>query len=154
VPIPGAMLERIILFLQTGSADLAYLFLSASGMPVVRDGFVFYLPSLTIEVAKECSGIRSSLSLLVTGALAAYFFLRTPGARSLLVLTLVPIAIIKNAVRIFVLTALGVYVDPRIIASDLHRKGGFLFFLLALVLVGVVIVLLKRYEKKRAKAAV
>lgn len=34
-----------------------------SGIPVFRDNYVFILPGITIEVAKECSGIRSSLDI-------------------------------------------------------------------------------------------
>src|SRR2546430_10377544 len=33
------------------------------GVPVLRTDFTFSLPGLTIEVARECSGIRSSLAL-------------------------------------------------------------------------------------------
>jgi exosortase len=146
VPIPDQMLDTTIVFLQTGSAELSYWFLKITGMPIARDGFVFHLPTMDVEVAKECSGIRSSLSLIITGTLAAGFFLRTWWARCLLMVCMVPIAIIKNAVRISSLSLLGVYVDERILASDLHRKGGFVFFILALVLAGGVIVLLRRAE--------
>ena len=146
VPIPGVVLDKIILFLQTGSAEAAYGFFQATGIPVSRDGFVFHLSTLDIEVAKECSGIRSSLSLIITGVLAANFFLRTGWARILLMLSLVPIAILKNGFRIASLSILGVYVDERILGSDLHRKGGIVFFILALVLVWAEIVLLRKAE--------
>ena len=150
VPIPGVVLEKIVLFLQTGSTEAAYGFLQAAGVPVTRDGFVFHLVTSDIEVAKECSGIRSSLSLVITGTLAAVLFLRTGWARSLLMLSLVPIAIIKNGFRIASLSILGVYVDERILDSDLHRKGGIVFFVLALVLVWMVIVLLRKGERRFA----
>ena len=149
VPIPDKMLDGTIVFLQTGSADISYWFLKAAGMPIARDGFVFHLPTMDIEVAKECSGIRSSLSLVITGSLAAGFFLRTGWARVLLMLSIVPIAIIKNGVRIASLSLLGVYWDERILASDLHRKGGFVFFILALVLAGGVMVLLRKMENRK-----
>lgn len=148
VPIPNVALERIILFLQTGSADISYWFLRATGMPIARDGFVFHLPMLNIEVAPQCSGIRSSLSLIITGVLAAYLFLRTGWARAVLMLSLVPIAIIKNSIRIASLSLLGVYVDESILGSDLHHKGGFLFFIIALAIAGGVLVLLRKLEKR------
>jgi exosortase len=150
VPIPGAPLEEIILFLQTGSAEVSYRFFQLSGVPVARDGFFFHLPGIDIEVAKECSGIRSSLSLVITGVLAAYLFLRTGWARVLLMLSIVPIAIVKNGIRIFTLSVLGVYWDRSILASDLHRKGGFIFFIMALVLAGAVMVLLRKAEARLA----
>jgi exosortase len=136
VPIPGAALERTISLLQAGSAEVAYRLLQATGMPIARDGFVFHLSTLDIEVAPQCSGIRSSLSLVITGILAAYLFLRTGWARTLLMITIVPIAILKNGIRIAVLSSLAIYWDEKILASDLHHKGGVVFFILALLLAG------------------
>jgi exosortase/archaeosortase family protein len=101
-----------------------------------------------IEVAKECSGIRSALSLVITCVLAANFFLRTGWSRALLVISTVPITMLKNGFRIASLSILGVYVDERILGSDLHRRGGILFFVLALVLVWAEIVLLRKAEGK------
>jgi exosortase/archaeosortase family protein len=106
---------------------------------------------MDIEVAKECSGIRSSLSLIITALLAGHFFLRTGWSRALLVLAIVPITILKNGFRIAMLSILGVYVDERILGSDLHRKGGILFFIMALVLVWGVIALLRKSEGKPEK---
>ncbi len=154
VPIPNGPLDGIIVFLQKGSTEISFWFLKATGMPIARDGFVFHLPTIDIEVAKECSGIRSSLSLVITGALAAYFFLRTGWARAVLMLALVPIAIIKNGIRIGVLSLLGVYWDPRIMDSDLHRKGGFVFFIIALAIAGGVIALLRKMEGKLPRGSV
>jgi exosortase len=151
VPIPAIVLDKFILFLQTGSAEASSGFFKLSGIPVARDGFVFHLVTMDIEVAKECSGIRSSLSLIITALLAGHFFLRTGWSRVLLVLAIVPITILKNGFRIAMLSILGVYVDERILGSDLHRKGGILFFIMALVLVWGVIALLRKSEGKPEK---
>jgi len=148
VPIPSNALDKIILFLQTGSAEAAYGFLKAAGVPVARDGFVFHLMITDIEVARECSGIRSALSLGITCTLAANFFLRTGLARVLLVISTIPIALLKNGFRIAALSLLCVYVDERILAGDLHRKGGIIFFVLALILVWLEIVLFRKAEGK------
>jgi len=149
VPIPGAALERTIIVLQKGSAEVAYWILKATGMPIAREGFVFHLSKLDVEVAPQCSGIRSSLSLLITGVLAAYFFLRTGWTRVILMLTIVPIAILKNGIRIATLTTLAVYWDEKILDSDLHHKGGVVFFIFALILAGAVIVLLRKIEDRK-----
>ena len=148
VPIPGAALERIVSILQAGSAEVSYWLIRTAGVPVARDGFVFHLPKLDIEVAPQCSGIRSSLSLVITGVLAAYFFLRTGWAKALLMVSIVPIAILKNGIRITVLTILTIYWDKDFLSGDLHRRGGFVFFILALLLTGAEIVLLRRVEGK------
>jgi exosortase len=147
IPIPEPVLERIIVFLQKGSTEISYAFIQATGIPIARDGFIFHLPTINIEVAKQCSGIRSSLSLVITSLLAAHFYLRTMWARAILLILIVPIAIIKNGIRIAVLSVLGVYWDAGILASDLHSKGGFVFFLIALILIWAVITALKKMER-------
>mgnify|MGYP003908365983 CR=1 FL=1 len=40
-----------------------------------RDGLVFKLPGIEMQVAQECSGIRSSLVLFITGLVAGAFTL-------------------------------------------------------------------------------
>ncbi|MCK9417969.1 MAG: exosortase [Nitrospirae bacterium] len=149
VPIPNIALEKAISLLQIGSAEVAYWLLHATGMPLARDGFVFHLSKMDIEVAPQCSGIRSSLSLVITGVLAAYFFLRTGWARALLMLSLVPIAILKNGIRIATLAILAIYWDEKILSSDLHHKGGIVFFIFALLIAGAVIVLLRKMESRK-----
>ncbi len=65
-------------------------------------------------------------------------------------ISVVPIAMLKNGFRIATLSLLGAYVDERIIDSDLHRKGGIVFFLLALFLLWALILLLRKAERRRA----
>ncbi len=149
VPIPAAALDKIISVLQTGSTMVADGFFKVARIPTVREGFVFHFQTINIEVAKECSGIRSALSLLIIGLMAGHFYLRTGWTKFILFLLLVPIAVVKNGFRIAVLSILGVYVDKRILGSELHRNGGILFFVLALLLLGAVIALLRKAEGRR-----
>jgi exosortase len=146
VPIPDFALDKFVSLLQNGSTLAAYGFFKLSGVPMVREGYVFHLPTINIIVARECSGIRSALSLVITGLVAGHLFLRTGWSKFILVLFIVPLAIIKNGFRIAVLSLLGVYVDERILGSELHRNGGILFFILSLVLLWGIIALLKKAE--------
>jgi len=67
-------MDGILYILQVGSAEAFQLFLAVSTVPFQREGFVFHLPGVSIEVAEQCSGIRSSLALLITSVLAGIFF--------------------------------------------------------------------------------
>jgi len=147
VPLPEPVLARTIYLLQSGSTDIAYFLFHAVGVPVFRQGFFLTLPGVIIEVAKECSGIRSSLALFVTCLLAAHLFLRTPWKRLLFVLLAFPLALIKNGIRIVTLTLLSIYVDPSFLTGNLHHKGGFVFFLLALAILAPVLLLLEKSER-------
>jgi exosortase len=148
VPIPGKALETIIYLLTWGSAEATYGFFKLTGVSVLREGFTFHLPELTIEVAEQCSGINSSIALFVASIVAGQLFLRAGWKKIVLVLSIFPITILKNGMRIVTLSLLGAYVDPRILSSDLHRKGGIPFFVIALAMLAPILWYLRRSEKK------
>src|SRR5262249_6450316 len=128
--------------------EMTHVIFNLLGVPVYREGFFFALPGLAIEVAEECSGIRSSLALLITGCLAANMLLRTPWTRTALLAAIVPIAIVKNAVRIVVLSLLSIYVDMGFITGKLHQVGGIPLFFGTLLVVGGVVWVLQRLEAR------
>jgi exosortase/archaeosortase family protein len=105
---------------------------------------------VSVEVAKQCGGIRSSLVLFIVSILAGHLFLTTMKRRFILSLWVLPITIVKNAIRIVTLTLFAVYVDPRILDSMLHRRGGIPFFIVALSLLGIVLWFLIRSESRGA----
>jgi exosortase len=149
VPLPVVVLDRVIHALQEGSTEIAYLIFQAVGTPVSRHGFLLSVPGVTIEVAKECSSIRSSIALFITCLLAAHLYLRTGWKMFLLVLLSLPVSVIKNGIRIATLTLLSIYVDPGFLTGRLHHEGGFVFFLLALLILLPVLLWLERTEKPR-----
>jgi exosortase len=152
IPIPIFLMDRIIYILQAGSAEVTEFLFSLVGIPAFRSGFYFTLPEVTIEVAKECSGIRSSLGLLITVVLAAHFFLVTNWKRGFLILTVLPITILKNGIRILTLTLLAIYVDMGFLTGGfLHKSGGFLFFLPALGLIGILLYFLRKTEDEKLR---
>ena len=147
VPVPTAIMDSIITFLQVGSTELSNLLFMASGVPFVRDGFVFQLSDISVEVARQCSGIRSSMAIFIVSVLAGHMFLKSLWKQIFLVICAVLIAMFKNSIRILTLSLLGNYVDPVILTSSLHREGGTPFFILALLLLAPILFLLRRSEK-------
>ena len=147
IPIPDPVLDQIIRLLQRGSTEVAWLVFKAVQVPVFREGFVLSVPGVTIEVAKECSSIRSSMALLITCLLAAHVYLRTWWKGLLFVLLSLPLSLVKNGIRIATLTLLSLYVNPDFLSGSLHRKGGFAFFLLSLLMLWPVFVVLERSDR-------
>ena len=148
IPIPDLLLERIIWLLQKCSTDVTFLMMKAARIPVTKREFVLSLPEFDIEVARECSSIRSSMLLLVVSLVLAHRFLRQGWRRLLVVLLVFPIAVAKNGLRIFTISALGVYVDRSFMTGNLHRHGGVLFFLLAVAAVTLVVWWLRSSEEE------
>jgi len=133
VPMPDAMTEALETASKSASAEVANLLFHLSGTPFLRAGAIFQLPNITIEVAQECSGIRSSCVLFMTSILAANLFLKTRWRRFALVAFVIPLGILRNGSRILVIGLLCVNVGPQMIHSLIHRRGGPVFFMLSLI---------------------
>ncbi|MGH9356954.1 MAG: exosortase/archaeosortase family protein [Terriglobia bacterium] len=146
IPIPDFLLDKIVFALQTWSADMTYVFFRLLGVPVLRQAFVFSLPGVNIQVARQCSGIRSSLALFIIGLLACHFFLKSGWRKLALLLMIVPVAVVKNAIRIATISLLSVYVNRGFLTGSLHHRGGVLFGMLALVILLPALWLLQRSE--------
>ena len=149
IPIPQQLLDSVVTFLQYKSADAAYGLLRTSGTPIFREAIInFQLPSLKIVVAPECSGIRSGISLLISGLIAGHLFLRAWWRRLAIVLLAIPVLIFKNGLRIATLSYLAVHIDQRILTSELHREGGIPFFVIGLLLLYPFLLVLIKWEEK------
>jgi len=154
VPIPAESLDRVVLVLQTASSEAAYRLFVLFGIPVLRESaFKFSLPGVSIEVAEQCSGIRSSLSLFICVLCAGYLLLRSAWTRTVLATLTIPIVIVKNAVRIATISWLGVYVDPGFLHGRLHRYSGLPFSLLALALLIPLLAFFRRVERGEIRPA-
>jgi exosortase len=139
VPIPGAALEKIVAIWQKGSAISASLLFSGVGVPVTQDGIMLSIPGLSLQVAQECSSLRSSLMLIVTSMVLAHLFLRSFWRKAVVILIAIPLSIFKNGIRIFTISMLGTRIDPGFLHGKLHHSGGIVFFALALVAVCLLI---------------
>jgi exosortase len=148
VPLPAGVLHTLIVFLQWSSTEVVDIGFSLLGVPVIRDGFVFGLSNMTISVDEGCSGIRSTLSLIITSIVAGHFFLRSVWGKLGIVAVAVPLAIIKNGVRIVVLSLLANHVEPSFLTdSTLHDFGGHSLFVLSVVILISLVSLLRRFEQ-------
>jgi exosortase C (VPDSG-CTERM-specific) len=146
-PMPAFLRHGIESFLQSGSALMAEWFFRLSGATFLRNGLIFQLPGISLEVAPECSGIHSSLVLFITSALAGYLFLRSPWKRAVLMLAVIPLALLRNGFRVYVIGELCTHVGPQMIDSPIHRHGGPLFFVLSLIPFFLLLVWLRRSER-------
>lgn len=153
VPPPSFILDRIIYLLQVGSAWLTQLFFDLSGVPFLRQGMVFHLAGADIEIAKECSGIRSSMAMLILALLVVHFYLKNLWKKALFVASGIFMMIVKNGVRIAALTLLSIYVDPGFLYGRIHHEGGVVFFLLGLLLLAPLLWLLRRGEASAVPAS-
>jgi exosortase C (VPDSG-CTERM-specific) len=149
IPLPEIVVDILEEASKQASAEVASWLFLITGTPFLRTETLFQLPGITIAVAKECSGIRSTLVLIITSLLAANMFLRTTWRRALLVAAVVPLGLLRNAVRILVISLLCVHIGPHMIHSVVHRRGGPFFFALSLLPLFAMLWWFRRLEIKQ-----
>lgn len=134
IPLPAIVFNQIALPLQFQASKLASGLLSLCGVPVLREGNVINLPSLSLDVVEACSGLRSLVSLITLALLYGYFFERRNWVRVLLAASAIPIAVAANGMRIMGSGLLGEYWDPSKAEGFFHLFSGWLIFVLSIAL--------------------
>ena len=132
IPIPALVFNQITFPLQILASKMASALLPLFGVPVLREGNVIELPSMKLEVAEACSGIRSLMSLFTLAVFYGYFLEKSIWRRSVLVLASIPIAIAANAVRILGTGLCVQYWDPDKALGFFHEFSGWVIFLVSL----------------------
>lgn len=153
VPFPTAMEAAIETFLQHGSAPFAHAYFVAAGTTMHYHDLIFELPGISLRVAPECSGIRSTLVLFMTSLVAGHLFLRSPWRRFILTAAVIPLALLRNGFRIFVLGQLCIQIGPHMIDSVWHHQGGPIFFALSLVPFSILVYFLMRGERRARRTS-
>jgi exosortase A len=137
VPLPDQLLNQVTFPLQLLAAKLATTVLDLFNIPVLREGNIIALPTMRLEVAEACSGIRSLISLLALSTVYAHFSQKRWDFRVLLALSAIPIALITNGARVTLTGVLVEKVDPRLALGFYHTFSGLLMFVLAFALLAV-----------------
>ena len=134
IPIPAIIFSQITFPLQLLASRVAAETLPLFGVPILREGNVIHLPSMALEVAEACSGIRSLMSLVTLAVIYGYLMERRIWLRSLLAVASVPIAVLANSVRIIGTGLLVQYWDPDKAEGYFHASWGWIIFVISLLL--------------------
>jgi exosortase len=148
IPLPALVFNQIAFPLQLVASRLGETALAAAGIPVLREGNVLELPNITLNVAEACSGIRSLISLITLAIVLAYFAERRRGARVLIVLSAVPIAILANASRVAGTGLASHWFGPRAAEGVFHGFSGWLMFAVAFAGLVVTQRVVRRFSRK------
>lgn len=152
-PLPDGLIHTLETASQLASSDVSAWMFRLTGLPHLRDGNIFQLPGITIKVAQECSGIRSSWVLFITSLVASEMFLKSQWRRLILVALVIPLGLLRNGFRILVISWLCVEVGPHMIDSFIHHRGGPIFFALSLIPLFLILWFLRRGEVRRSAVA-
>jgi exosortase len=150
IPIPNILLNQITFPLQLLASKVAAAVLSILAVPTLREGNVLYLPSMPLEVAEACSGIRSLMSLVTLAIIYGYLTEKRLWVRIFLACASVPIAVAANSVRIIGTGLLVQYWDPEMAEGYFHASWGWIIFIVSLVLLYTLHRLITAFGPKEA----
>lgn len=152
IPLPYIVFNSIAFPLQMIAARGASHILNWIDIPVFREGNIINLPHLSLGVVKACSGIQSLISLLAISVLLTRLAPLTGLPAVLFNLSVIPIAVVANMLRIAVTGILGYSVNVRLAEGFFHMFSGWILFVVAFLILVVEIKTI-RMLRERSYAA-
>jgi exosortase len=149
IPLPAPVFERLESPLQIATSVFSEAMIRAVGIPVLRDGNLLSLGNVTLEVARECSGIRTTISLVVLGLAFGYSADVRRWPRLLVLGLTVPVVILTNGLRVAATAVSAHYYGREAATGFLHDLYGWLAFAAAFATLMLVHRLLVRVAETR-----
>ena len=132
LPFPPVVVNRLSFALKEITVLASTHLAEALGVMVQRSGMSLYLAGGELRVENPCSGLRSLIALLATGALFAALQPGGPLRRLGVLLAAVPMAMLGNILRITLLLVVGHYVGVKQATGRFHDVTGVLLYVVAL----------------------
>jgi exosortase B len=131
VPIPGSLLDPLLLPLKDQVSETVDNLLHFLGYPIARTGVLLIIGSYRLLIADACSGLNSMVALSGVGLLYVYLAAHHGRARNVALLAgILPIAFAANIVRVLLLVLI-TYYNGEAAGRTFHDYAGVLEVLLA-----------------------
>lgn len=124
VPFGDVFVAPLIQF----TADFTVAAVRATGIPVLRSGTRFELPTGNWSVVEACSGVRYLISSITLGCLYAYLTYRSTMRRVLFIGLSVLVPIVANGLRAYMIVMIGHLSGMELATGVDHIIYGWLFF--------------------------
>lgn len=124
VPFGDVFVAPLIQF----TADFTVWAVRATGIPVLRSGTRFELPTGSWSVVEACSGVRYLISSITLGCLYAYLTYRSTARRVLFIGLSILVPIVANGLRAYMIVMIGHLSGMELATGVDHIIYGWLFF--------------------------
>jgi exosortase A len=124
VPFGEIFINPLINF----TADFTVAALQSTGIPVLRDGTQFSIPSGDWSVVEACSGVRYLIASFTLGCLYAYLTYRSPVRRAVFIALSILVPIVANGIRAYMIVMIGHLIGMEHAVGVDHLIYGWMFF--------------------------
>jgi len=153
VPLPGFFVDALTLPLKQNVSEIAAQALYAAGYPIAHAGVILSIGQYQLLVADACAGLNSTFSLSALGLLYLYLMQRKSWLHNgLILLSLVPIALCANIVRVIILVLVTYHFGDAAGQGFVHGLSGLVLFAIALIGTFFLDAILARLIKPRKPA--
>lgn len=126
VPIPGSILDSMLLPLKQAVSWIVDELLYAVGYPISRNGVVLLIGGYQLLIADACSGLNSMIALSGIGLLYVYLVGRGDRVMTVtLLLSILPVAFVANVLRVMILVLVTYHFGDEA-GQRFHDSAGYL----------------------------
>ena len=135
VPMPDWLIDAATVPLKVFISNMVTNILYAAGYPVAQNGVMIMIGTYQLLVKDACSGMNSIFALSAIGVFYAYAFRWSEKVRSIILLmSIIPITIWANFIRVIALVLIAYYGGPDMLEGIVHDLTGISLFVVALFL--------------------
>jgi exosortase A len=110
------------------TADFTVAMLQLTGIPVLREGNHFAIPSGNWSVVEACSGVRYLISSVTLGCLYAYLSYRSRVRQAVFIALSIVVPILANGLRAYMIVMIGHLSGMTLAVGVDHLIYGWIFF--------------------------
>jgi exosortase len=136
--MPDWIIDAATVPLKVFISNVVTRVLYAAGLPIAQNGVMIMIGSYQLLVKDACSGMNSIFALSAIGVFYAYAFRWEEKIRSLILLiSIIPITILANFIRVISLVLIAYYGGPDLLEGIVHDLTGIGLFVVAIILLFV-----------------
>ena len=133
IPLPKVVIIRISFEMKLYASHISTWLINLTGIETSVSGSRIFYPGGFLLVGDPCSGLRSLISFLALGTVMVQLTSGNIWKKSILLFSVIPIALLSNVARIVVLT-LGSYIyGSQIVDGFFHDFMGMMVFVIGFI---------------------
>ena len=133
VPIPVGVLDSVTLPMRHAASVVSAATLKAMGYDIVREGLLINMGGHEIFMGAPCSGFRSLITMISLGLIYIYFNKGTMSKNIILFISIIPLALIGNLIRVIALCLITFYFGEAAGQGFFHNFSGMVVFLIIIL---------------------
>lgn len=149
-PIPGKVYISLVFPLKLFVTNISGFLLVLFGFPVRVQGNVIELPPMALGVDDACSGLSSLMAMVTLAFFCGLYLLKEWKTRFIVLAVVVPAVILANVLRVTASVVASWKWGTWVLEGAFHLLWGMFVFVLAVIIMGLVVMGLMKWERGRA----